>query len=51
MLWWISLSRNFQVQIQVNFMGVSKIEAVYERPCINKKVEQGLTSMFMCDLP
>ena len=41
MLWWISLSRNFQVQMQVNFMGLSKIEAVYERLCINIKVEQG----------
>ena len=51
MLWCISLSHNFQVQMQVNFMGVSKIEAVSERLCINTKVEQGSTSMFMCDLP
>lgn len=37
--------------MQVNFMGVHEIEAAYERPSINTKVEQGSTSVFMCNLP
>ena len=48
MLWWISLSRNFQVQMHIKFIGVSKMEAEYERPSI--EVEQGSTSSFLCDL-
>ena len=38
---WFPLSRNFSVWTHVKFTRVNEIEAMYERPRVNAKVEQG----------
>ena len=45
------LSRNFSLGTHVKFTLVNKIEAVYERPRVNVKVERGSTFTFTRDLP
>ena len=45
------LSRNFSVGMHVKFTRVNEIEAKYERPRVNVKVERGSTFTFTRDLP
>ena len=45
------MSRNFSLGTHVKFMLVNKIEAVYERPRVNVKVERGSTFTLTLDLP
>ena len=39
------------MRTHVNFTRVNKIEAMYERPCVNVRVERGSTVAFTRDLP
>ena len=45
------LSRNFHVTRHVNFTRLKKMEAMFERPRVNVKVERGSTFTFTRDLP
>ena len=44
------LSRNFSMGTHVKCTRVNEIEARYERPCVNEKVERGSTFTFTRDL-
>ena len=48
---WFPLSRNFSLGTHLKFTLVNKIEAMYERPRVNVKVERGSTFTFTRDLP
>ena len=45
------MSRNVSVRTHVKFTRVNEIEAMYERPRVNVKVERGSTFTFTRDLP
>ena len=45
------LSHNFYALSHVKFTCVNKLEAMYERPRVNVKVERGLVFTFTRDLP
>ena len=45
------LSRNFSMGTHVKCTRVNEIEAKYERPRVNVKVERGSTFTFTSDLP
>ena len=45
------LLHNFYVLSHVKFIRVNKLEAMYERPRVNVKVERGLVFTFTRDLP
>ena len=45
-----SQNASFSVRTHVKFTCVNEIEAMYERPPVNAKVERGLTFTFTGDL-